>query len=331
MPFITVQKRGSAGLIGLNRPKAMNALTLDMITEIDAALDAFEADDSVDKVILWSHTPGVFSAGGDMRRIRELILAESFEEAETFFRTEYTLNLRIASYPKPYISLIDGICMGGGMGLSMHGKFRIASERAIFAMPETAIGFVPDVGGSFFLPRMSHYSGYWMGLTGARLNGFDAHALGLSTHMTISDSMALVMDELCHSPILGDTIRSAHFSSLTYQTSILSLASFTMCFSRPSLSSIQTCLAASHHEESEKAQKALRSVSPHSLNNTLSLLQLGARSSLKVSLEREFGLAKQAIRHPDFAEGVRAVLIDKDHKPNWQSPAIAAPKQGCFD
>ena len=158
MPFITVQKRGSAGLIGLNRPKAMNALTLDMITEIDAALDAFEADDSVDKVILWSHTPGVFSAGGDMRRIRELILAESFEEAETFFRTEYTLNLRIASYPKPYISLIDGICMGGGMGLSMHGKFRIASERAIFAMPETAIGFVPDVGGSFFLPRMSHYS-----------------------------------------------------------------------------------------------------------------------------------------------------------------------------
>ena len=170
-----------------------------------------------------------------------------------------------------------------------------------------------------------------MGLTGARLNGFDAHALGLSTHMTISDSMALVMDELCHSPILGDTIRSAHFSSLTYQTSILSLASFTMCFSRPSLSSIQTCLAASHHEESEKAQKALRSVSPHSLNNTLSLLQLGARSSLKVSLEREFGLAKQAIRHPDFAEGVRAVLIDKDHKPNWQSPAIAAPKQGCFD
>jgi len=179
MSHVTVEKRGRAGVIGLDRPKAMNALDLAMIEDIATALDKFESDQEIKRVVLRSNHDGAFCVGGDLRRIRELSLAGYYAEAEHFFQTEYALNLRIASYPKPFISLIDGMCMGGGLGLSMHGQFRIASEKAVFAMPETAIGFVPDVGASYFLPRMPHHAGHWMGLTGARLYDFDAHALGL--------------------------------------------------------------------------------------------------------------------------------------------------------
>jgi enoyl-CoA hydratase len=155
MSYVTVEKLGRAGVIGLDRPKALNALSLEIISDIWNALDIFQADPSIKLVILRSNHERAFCVGGDMRRISELSLAGHFDEAENFFRTEYDLNLQIASYPKPYVSLIDGICMGGGLGLSMHGRYRIATERAIFAMPDTAIGFFPDVGASISiaLPR----------------------------------------------------------------------------------------------------------------------------------------------------------------------------------
>ena len=146
MPYVTVEKIGKAGVIGLNRPKARNALNLDMIETIASALDAFEKDPAVELVIMRSNDERAFCAGGDMRRIRALCLAGFYEEAEQFFLTEYALNLKIASYSKPYVSLIDGVCMGGGLGLSIHGRYRVTSERVVFAMPETAIGFFPDVG-----------------------------------------------------------------------------------------------------------------------------------------------------------------------------------------
>jgi enoyl-CoA hydratase len=325
MSFVTVEKRGRAGVIGLDRPKAMNALDLSMIKDILDALDKFETDPEIELVVLRSNHERTFCVGGDLRRIRELSLAGHYEEAEGFFRTEYALNLRIASYAKPYISLIDGMCMGGGLGLSMHGQFRIASENAVFAMPETAIGFFPDVGASYFLPRMPHHAGHWMGLTGARLEGFGSHALGLSTHMTLATSFGNVFDALCFSTEPAELALKELCGILGYQTSVLSLAASTQCFDQPTICSIQDCLANANSAEEKSARQALRSASPRSLQETITLLRKGEGSTLEACLKREFKAAQRAIRHPDLAEGVRAILIDKDHAPIWPSAEPAAP------
>lgn len=319
MSYITVEKMGRAGVIGLNRPKALNALNLEMIEIIASALDTFETDPAVELIILRSNDERAFCAGGDMRHIRALSLAGQYDEAEHFFRTEYDLNLRIASYPKPYVSLVDGICMGGGLGLSIHGKYRIASERAVFAMPETAIGFLPDVGGSYFLSRMPYYSGYWMGLTGARVNGLDTLTLGLATHFANSKSIQTLFQDLCDQQDPIETLLDVHCSTVHYRSSILYLAVMTQAFSQATLYSIDQCLSKMRHAEARTAQRSMRSTSPRSLQETISLLRYGRSSSLEACLKREFEAAQRAIRHPDFVEGVRAVLVDKDHSPNWQS------------
>ena len=319
MSYVTVEKMGRAGVIGLDRPKALNALNMEMIEVIASALDDFEADPAVELIILRSKSERAFCAGGDMRHIRTLSLAGHYDEAERFFRTEYDLNLRIASYPKPYVSLIDGICMGGGLGLSIHGKYSIASERAVFAMPETAIGFLPDVGGSYFLSRMPYYSGCWMGLTGARVNGLDATTLGLTTHFADSQSIQALFKDLCDQQGSIETLLRVHASPVHYQSSILHLVLMTQAFSQETLYSIDQGLAKMQHTEARRAQELMRSNSPRSLQETLSLLKYGRSSSLETCLKREFEAAQRAIRHPDFAEGIRSVLVDKDHLPNWQS------------
>lgn len=319
MSYVTVEKIGRAGVIVLDRPKALNMLNLQMIEVVASALDAFEVDPAVELVILRSNDKKVFCAGGDMCRIRELCVAGCYDEAEHFFRSEYDLNLRISSYPKPYISLIDGACMGGGLGLSVHGRYRIASERAVFAMPGTAIGFFPDVGGSYFLSRMPFYSGYWMGLTGAHVSGLDTLTLGLSTHFAVSKSFQRLFEELCNQSHPLEKILSAHCSLARYRSSILNLAMMTHAFSQATLYSIDQGLSEMRHAEARAAQESLRSTSPRSLQETMSLLQYGRSSSLETCLKREFEAAQRAIRHPDLSEGVRAVLVDKDHAPSWQS------------
>ena len=319
MSYVTVEKMGRAGVIGLNRPKALNALNFDMIEIIASALDAFEADSAVELVVMRSNGENVFCAGGDMRHIRTLSLAGHYDDAEYFFRTEYDLNLRIASYPKPYVSLIDGICMGGGMGLSIHGRYRIASERAVFAMPETAIGFFPDVGGSYFLSRMPFYVGYWMGLTCAHVKGLDSLTLGIATHLSDSKSLQSLFDELCDLRQPLDKILSAHCFTARHLSGTLNLAVMTQAFSQPTLCSIDQSLSKMQRAEARAAQESLRSTSPRSLQETMSLLRYGRASSLETCLKREFEAAQRAIRHPDLAEGVRAVLVEKDHAPNWQS------------
>lgn len=319
MSYITAEKIGRAGIIGLDRPRAMNALDLSMVKDIAAALDKFEADQDIERIILRSNHDRAFCAGGDLRRICNLTSAGFYNEAEHFFQTEYALNLRIASYPKPYVSLIDGMCMGGGLGLSMHGKYRIASEHAVFAMPETSIGFIPDVGGSYFLPKMPYRAGYWMGLTGARVQNFDAHALGLSSHMSHSSTFAEIFDTLCHSKGSTDQVLEKYCGVLGYQTSVLNLVSSIQCFEQPTLCSISDRLANAKSPEAKHALSALRNASPRSLQETITLLRRGVGATLQTCLTREFKAVQRAIRHPDLAEGVRAILIDKDHTPIWPS------------
>ncbi len=322
---ITVAQAGRAGIIGLNRPQAMNALTLNMVRDIVAALDRFEDDPKIDRVLLRSDTDRAFCAGGDMRRIRTLSLAQNFADAEQFFQEEYRLIQRMSGYGKTIITLVDGVCMGGGLGLVMQSDVRVATDRAKFAMPETAIGFFPDVGGSHFLPRMPYFGGFWMGLTGAHVTGFDAQTLGISTHMLPHAEKDGFEHALSGSIATLDTVLKTFCATPGYQSSMLTLAANTMCFDQSTLCSIKDCLAKRTAAISKSAHQTLDRVSPRSLQETMRLLRRGRDAPLKDCLAREFEAAQRAIRHPDLAEGVRAVLVDKDHAPRWQSSPALAP------
>src|ERR1044072_7595165 len=194
---ILFARRGAAGVVTLNRPKALNAVTHEMVRALHRQLDAWADDAAVTRVIVTAAGDRAFSAGGDIRALYDLGRAGRQEEALGFFGEEYTLNTAIKRYRKPYISLIDGIVMGGGFGVSVHGSHRVAGDRFAFAMPEVGIGFFPDVGGTWVLPRMPDQIGTWVALTGDRMKTADAVATGIATHHVRSDRFADLTDALC--------------------------------------------------------------------------------------------------------------------------------------
>jgi enoyl-CoA hydratase/carnithine racemase len=260
-----------------------------------------------------------FCAGGDIRALRDAQLSGNRAAADRFFAEEYALNLTIATYPKPYIALVDGICMGGGIGLSVHAPYRVATEHAGFAMPETAIGFFPDIGATFLLPRLPGELGTYLGLTGLRVNGADAVHAGFATHFTprarLPDlSAALARDGIAALASYQETLPAF---SLAGQR-----AAIDHCFSAGSVSEIVSRLQATHAEWAEAALKALRQVSPSALHWTLRALRRGRDLTLQQALDAEFALTRTTMAHPDFAEGVRAMVVDKDRQPAWQPRGI---------
>jgi len=190
------RKEGRVGCITLRRARALNALTLDMIRTLSEALEAWREDPGVHAVLIESADERAFCAGGDIRAVREAAHSGEWNQIETFFAEEYALNLAIATYPKPYIALIDGICMGGGVGISVHGAYRVATERARFAMPETGIGFFPDIGASYVLPRLPGALGFYLGLTGRVLEGGDGVRAGFATHFVPHTALAALREAL---------------------------------------------------------------------------------------------------------------------------------------
>src|SRR3954469_17092683 len=193
---ILFEGRGAAGIVTLNRPKALNAVTHDMVRALARQLEAWANDAAVTRVIITAAGERAFSAGGDIRALYELGRAGRQAEALTFWRDEYPLNALIKRYPKPYIALIDGIVMGGGVGVSVHGSHRVAGDRYLFAMPEVGIGFFPDVGATWFLPRLPGEIGTWLALTGERLGAADGCAAGTATHRVPSARFAELLDGL---------------------------------------------------------------------------------------------------------------------------------------
>ena len=189
-PEIICERRGAAGLVTLNRPQALNAITHGMVRELARALDVWSEDPAVTRVVVRAAGERAFSAGGDIRALYEAGRAGRHDEALAFWRDEYRLDMRIEGYPKPYVSLIDGIVMGGGVGISLHGSHRVAGERYRFAMPEVGIGFFPDVGATYALPRLPGEAGLYLALTGARVGPDDAGHLGLATHVVPSAAFA---------------------------------------------------------------------------------------------------------------------------------------------
>jgi enoyl-CoA hydratase len=317
-PGVSAARDRRIGRIKLDRPKALNALNLPMIRVIQQTLDLWRADDAVEAVVVEAEGRA-FCAGGDIRAVRAQVLAGEYEEAERFFAEEYALNGAIARYPKPYISLIDGICMGGGLGISIHGSHPIVTEAAVMAMPETAIGMAPDIGASFFLPRLRGFLGTYLGLCGHRLEGADIVHAGLGAAFVPADRLPALVDALAQE---GPSAIGAFAAALPPYTLQPYLAAIDRCFAADSLPEIIARLEAEATPWSQSVLATLAVMSPSSLCWSLALLRAGAERDLEACLSAELALVTRIIRLPDFAEGVRAMVVDKDRAPRWQPARI---------
>jgi enoyl-CoA hydratase len=322
---VVARQVGATGRITLNRPAALNALTLGMVMSLQETLLRWRSDARVKAVVVDGGEGRAFCAGGDIRMLYESGLAGD-RRAETFWREEYRLNQLIARYPKPYVALIDGITMGGGMGLSVHGDFRVAGDNTVAAMPETGIGFYPDVGGAYFLPRLPGETGAFMGLTGARLKAADALAVGIATHFVptsrraallatleaaeLDDDGAVVESTLaCFEADPGEAPLAAHRADID------------RLFQGGGVRAITARLAAEVTPWAAQQLEVLRTKSPTSLAVTLRALREGGKMELEDVLARELGMSVACLDPgSDFYEGVRAVIVDKDNAPKW-SPA----------
>jgi enoyl-CoA hydratase len=325
-PTVLARRDGRAGRILLNRPRALNALDTGMIDAIAEALAAWRDDPAVHCVVIEGAGGRAFCAGGDIRAVREAVGAGRHDEVHGFFAAEYAVNRAIAEYPKPFVALIDGICMGGGIGLSVHGTARVATEVALFAMPETGIALFPDIGATYLLPRLRGEVGMYMALTGARLAGPDAMWAGLATHYTDRETIAGLGDALAAdgTAALGRITRpfdpplAAHREAIDH------------CFGAASVAEIEARLAQADTEWSRQTLTTLRSMSPSAVRWTFRIVHEGRRRTLPEALAAELALTAHVTRHADFAEGVRAMVVDKDRKPRWSPPIGEAALHRMF-
>lgn len=320
-PEILFEKQGLVGLVTLNRPKALNALTHNMVVQMMAQMRAWESDPAIGCVVVRGAGDRAFCAGGDIRAVRESGLAKT-SYALDFWREEYTLNAYIKHYPKPYIALIHGVCMGGGIGLAVHGQYRIASAAALFAMPETGIGFFPDVGGSYFLPRCPGQVGLYLGLTGARVKTADALYAKIATHWIPAEEWPLLLESLCAGEDVDDVIME-----MGREPPNAPLSDWREDIERIFKgSSVEDILAALEQEDSDWAQEtatAMRSRSPTSMKLVFNEIRSGRTLEFNDCMRMEFRIAARILEGHDFYEGVRAVIVDKDNKPQWQPATLA--------
>lgn len=323
---IICERRGEAGLIVLNRPQALNAITLEMVRSMRGALDSWASDPQVTRIVLTGAGERAFCAGGDIRQLYELGRGGRHEEALTFWREEYALNALIKTYPKPYLSLIDGIVMGGGVGVSLHGRHRVAGERYLFAMPEVSIGFFPDVGASYALARLPDETGTYLALTGERLRTADALALGLATHAVPSEALPALREALVAGEAVDPLLERNAFDPgpppLAPHREVIAT-----CFAHRSVPAILEALEEAGEAGSEFAAKtaaALRAKSPTSLAIALEQVRRGRDMTFEEAMAMEFRIVARIIEGHDFYEGVRATLIDKDGRPEWRPSTLDA-------
>lgn len=331
---VRAQTRGPLGLLTLDRPRALNALELEMVRALQRHLDAWSADPAVQAVVVRGAGERAFCAGGDVRAVAQALAAAPATMPEhlavAFFREEYALNRTIHHLPKPYVSLVDGVCMGGGLGISVHGSHRVAGERLVLAMPETALGFFPDVGGGWFLPRFPGEAGTYLGLTGARADTADSLWLGYATHHVPAAGFDALVGALADADwgagapkavvdaVLARFHRAAGPSALAGQRDAID-----RCFAGARVEDVLEALAREGTPWAEATRATLLRMSPTSLKATLHLLRRGRALPYDAVVELEYRLSQSLGARPDFREGVRAVLVDKDNAARW-SPATLA-------
>lgn len=321
---LIVVREGSAGVLRLNRPKALNALTLDMVRAIEHALDDFEADSEIATILLEGAGERGLCAGGDIRSLYESAKAGG-DLGPMFWAEEYRLNARIAAFPKPFVSYMDGLVMGGGIGLAGHSSHRITTERSKVAMPEAGLGFFPDVGGTWLLSHAPGEVGTYYGLTGNTMNGVEAVYTGLADVCISTTAWPGLRAAIANLPVGSGTGEMTALLKRISANGSAPIAAHRLMIDRLfAHDSVEEIVAALEREASEFAQTtraAILEKSPRGLKLTLKLLRLGRQSnSLKESLVREYRAVCEAYTTHDFVEGIRAAIIDKDRAPKW-SPA----------
>jgi enoyl-CoA hydratase/carnithine racemase len=314
---VVAEIRGRIGHLTLNRPAALNALDLPMIRALTEALSAWRERPEIHAVVIAAEGRA-FCAGGDVRAIRDAALAGDAASIEAFFSEEYALNRMIAEYPKPYVALVDGICMGGGIGVSVHGRYRVATDAATFAMPETGIALFPDVGTSYVLPRLPGALGMYLALTGTRLSGADAVHAGFATHFVPRAELGMVGVALARD---GVSVLARYAQPLPAFSLAGEMDAINRSFSAPSVLELLDRLRRAGYW-GQKTLATLRAMSPSSVVWSFGLLRRGETRDLAACLAAELKLTRYVTRHPDFAEGVRAMIIDKDRWPKWSPGAI---------
>ncbi len=316
---IICERRGACGFVLFNRPRALNALTPGMTLALAEALAAWERDPAVERVVARGAGERAYCAGGDIRLIYEQGLAGDHAGQLAFWRAEYRLNQTIARYPKPYVALMDGFVMGGGVGVAIHGSHRIAGDKLGFAMPEVGIGFFPDVGATYFLPRLPGALGTYLGLTGARVGAGDAVATGLASAFAPSSRFDDLAEALTKT---GDT--DAIVAAFSTNAPPPELAAhrrlIDACFGAPDIAGVLRGLdaaAAAGDAFAGATAVALRKMPPTSLAIGLRQMRLGGELSIEEALRVEFRVVSRVCRMPDFYEGIRAAIIDRDGAPKW--------------
>jgi enoyl-CoA hydratase len=328
---VLISAERGVGRIRLNRPAAIHALTTGMCEEMSQALLRWMHDDSVEAVVI-DHAEGRgFCAGGDV-----VMLArsgnEGAEDAKRFFFAEYRLNHLLFSYPKPTIAIMDGITMGGGVGISQPCDFRIATENTRLAMPETGIGLFPDVGGGWYLSRLPGRVGQFMVLTGARLDGAECHYLNLATHYVEQEGLKELVERIMKAPERAKGALGAASASVREAKLEANLPQITRLFASDELEEVLEALATDASDWAQTELATIRSKSPLSCKVSLRVLAEGARrTSFADEMKAEYALAGRVVRTHDFREGVRALLIDKDNSPQWDPATPEAVTEEMLD
>ncbi len=322
MSDIYIRVEGCAGRITLQRPEAINALTYDMCLQIEAALDDWRDDPNVSVVVIDAQGDKAFCAGGDLAEMYRTGCAADYSYGRRFWADEYRLNLKIANYPKPYVAMLQGFTMGGGVGVSCHGSHRVMCENSRIAMPECAVGLIPDVGGSYLLARAPGHVGAYMGAVGHRMDAADAIYAGFADMFIPREAWSSVITELQDS---GDVSVLAQFTEDPGLPSVISMkADIDEIFATRSAQDLAKTLAETDTEFARATQKALSKQSPLSVGCALaSIHDAKAHMDLHVALKAEFRFTYRCMEHGDFIEGIRAIIIEKDFAPKWRHGALS--------
>lgn len=309
---------GRAGFLHLNRPSAIHALTLDMVHTMTGALLAWRDNPAVECVII-DHAEGRgFCSGGDIAFLRNSALNDGGVSGRKFFHDEYQLNNLLFTYPKPVIAFMDGITMGGGVGISQPATFRVATENTRFAMPETGIGLFPDVGGGWYLSHLQGRIGQFLALTGARLDGAECFEIGLATHYLPASTLAEAKAEIAEDPSRADAILASYADAAPDARITANLERIDRLFASDRYEDVLAALTADGSDWAAKELATLNTKSPQTCKVALRQLAEGAKAaSFADNMVIEYRIASRVLTLPDFTEGVRAVIVDKDNAPKW--------------
>jgi enoyl-CoA hydratase len=330
-PEVLCRIESGVGRITLNRPKALHALTQGMCDAMTAALQAWKTDDAVRCILIDHSGERGFCAGGDIRMLAESGAGDAVE-ARAFFHTEYRLNHLLFVYPKPVVAVMDGVTMGGGVGLSMPAAVRIATERTTFAMPETGIGLFPDVGGGWFLPRLPGQAGLWLALTGARIKAADCCALGIATHFMPSDKVDAFKAALLAHPQSVASALAAFVEDPGHAPISAHQADIDRLFGEGDVEAILANLEVEPGDWALAQLTTLKTKSPQTLKVAHRQLKTGASlEDFAANMAMEYRIGSRVVRLHDFLEGVRAVIIDKDNAPKWNPATVDAVSGTVLD